>query len=216
MDSLEQIQGEMIACRACPRLVAYREEVGRVKKRAYRDWEYWARPVPGLGDPQARLLVIGLAPGAHGGNRTGRVFTGDDSGDFLFRALYKAGFANQPTSKQSDDGLVLKDIYITAVCHCAPPENKPTGAEIQTCLPYLVRELQALRQVQGIVLLGRIALNGLVKAYQMMGFTLPRIDFAHASVHYPGKGLPWLITSYHPSRQNTQTGRLTEAMFDDV
>jgi uracil-DNA glycosylase family 4 len=206
----------MVECRLCPRLVEYREEVGRVKRKAYRDWEYWAKPVPSLGDPEARLLVIGLAPGAHGGNRTGRIFTGDDSGDFLFRALHKAGFANQPHSHDIHDGLALHDIYITAVCHCAPPDNKPSTEEIATCLRFLVRELRILKRVQGIVLLGRIALDGLLRAYRMMGIAYPRVEFTHCGFQQPVENLPWLITSYHPSRQNTNTGRLTEAMFDEV
>ncbi len=216
MDSIEQIERDVINCRACPRLVEYREEVGRVKRRAYQAWNYWARPVPALGDPAARLLIVGLAPGAHGGNRTGRVFTGDDSGDFLFRALHKAGFANQPTSTQANDGLALRDIYITAVCHCAPPDNKPTTSEVETCLPYLIRELNVLTHVQGIVLLGRIAMDGLIRAYHMMGVKIPKVEFVHGKVHKLEGDLPWLLTSYHPSRQNTNTGRLTEAMFDEV
>jgi uracil-DNA glycosylase family 4 len=213
---LNEINQRIIACQRCPRLVAYLEEVGRTKKRAYRDWEYWSRPVPGFGDPQARLLILGLAPGAHGSNRTGRVFTGDDSGTFLYRALYKAGFANQPTGLLPNDKLKLNDVYVTAVCRCAPPDNKPTGSELENCQPFLADELACLSTIQGIVLLGKIAMDGLAALYRRQGYVLPKMEFGHGLVHYPGKDLPWWITSYHPSRQNTNTGRLTEAMFDSV
>lgn len=213
---LDEMNQRLIGCTRCPRLVEYRESVGRKKKRAYRDWEYWSRPVPGFGDPQARLLVIGLAPGAHGSNRTGRVFTGDDSGVFLYRALHKAGFANQPTAENAQDGLMLTDVYITAVCHCVPPENKPAPLELAACRPYLLEEISYLEHIQGIVLLGRIAMDGLIRLYQLQGYHLPAMEFGHAKLQEPGNGLPWWITSYHPSRQNTQTGRLTEAMFDSV
>jgi uracil-DNA glycosylase len=215
-DNLDRLNKRIIACRQCPRLVAWREEVAQKKRRAFREWDYWGKPVPGFGDPQARLLVVGLAPGAHGSNRTGRVFTGDDSGVFLYRALYKAGFANQPTGLLPNDGLRLNDVYITAVCRCVPPDNKPTAEEIGTCLPYLAAEMAALTCVQGIVLLGRIAMDGLIDLYRKQGIILPKVEFGHARVHRFEGGLPWWITSYHPSRQNTQTGRLTEAMFDSV
>jgi uracil-DNA glycosylase len=207
---------EVIACRRCPRLVSWREEVARTRRRAYRDWEYWGRPVPGFGDPQARLLVVGLAPAAHGANRTGRNFTGDSSGDFLYRALHKTGFANQPTSRHRDDGLALTDVYIAAVCRCAPPDNRPLPAEIAACLPYLGVELDLLTGLQGIVCLGQIAFDNLLRLLRSRGHAVPALKFSHAGLHHLPGGLPWLISSYHPSRQNTQTGRLTEEMFDRV
>ena len=157
MEPLKILNQEIIACVRCPRLVAYRAEVGRVKRRAYRDWDYWAKPVPGFGDPHARLLLIGLAPGAHGANRTGRMFTGDSSGDFLYKVLHATGFASQPTSISRDDGLRLRDAYLSAVARCAPPDNKPTREEIRTCRPYLVRDLELLKRVQVVVALGRVA-----------------------------------------------------------
>ncbi len=206
----------IITCRLCPRLTAYREQVAREKKRAYRNQEYWGRPVPGFGDPAARVLVVGLAPGAHGSNRTGRMFTGDASGVFLYRALHRAGFASRPDADHREDDLVLKDIFITAVCRCAPPDNKPTREEQANCRPFLLEEMALLDHVDGIVALGRIALDGIRAAYLVRGIGLPKIDFGHNRVFALGQGLPWLVTSYHPSRQNTQTGRLTEADFDAV
>jgi uracil-DNA glycosylase family 4 len=190
--------------------------VAREKRRAYRDQEYWGKPVPGFGDPQARALVVGLAPAAHGGNRTGRVFTGDSSGDFLYRALHRAGFANQSTARHRDDGLFLKDMYIAAVCRCAPPDNRPTPQEISNCLPYLAQELALLDRLEVIVALGRIAFDNTLRLYREAGHNLPKFDFAHNAVYKLGAALPWLVASYHPSRQNTQTGRLTEAMFAEV
>jgi uracil-DNA glycosylase family 4 len=212
----EQLETTVVNCRLCPRLVAWREQVARVKRRAYRDQEYWGRPIPGWGDPQARVLIVGLAPAAHGGNRTGRVFTGDRSGDFLFRALYKAGFANQPASVHREDGLQVRDLFISPLCRCAPPDNKPTPEEIETCLPYLHTELDLLDQVQVIVALGKIAFDHTLRAYRRRGNAAPRLAFGHGAVGRLGEGLPWLVASYHPSQQNTQTGRLTEAMFDAV
>lgn len=206
----------LIECRACPRLVAWRELVGIKKRRAYREWTYWSRPMPAFGDPTGRVLVVGLAPGAHGSNRTGRAFTGDDSGVFLYRSLYKFGFASQPDSTHVGDGLELRDILITAVCRCAPPDNKPTREEISTCRPYLVRDILSMTNLEGCVVLGRIALDGLLAAWISMGYKPGRVTFAHNLLQQPGAGLPWLVTSYHPSRQNTQTGRLTEVMFDSV
>ncbi len=207
---------EIVACRICPRLVAWREEVARVKRRAYRDWNYWGRPVPGFGDPNARLLVVGLAPGAHGANRTGRMFTGDGSGVWLTRALHRAGFANQPTTVHRNDGLYLHDAYITAVVRCAPPQNRPTSQEIANCRPFLQRELALLGRIRVVVVLGHLAFDGYLAAVQGMGDSLPRLRFAHG-VHYRlPDNLPHLIASYHPSRQNTQTGRLTETMLDEV
>lgn len=214
----EELEAEVVACRLCPRLVAWREECARIKRRAYRDEEYWGRPIPGWGDPEARVLVVGLAPAAHGGNRTGRIFTGDSSGDFLFGALYRAGFANQPTSSHRGDGLALRDVYIAAAARCAPPDNKPTPEELATCRPYLAREIARLHRVQVIVALGRIGFEAFLKVYEEQPGFVGRIAllsrFAHAAVLPLGPGLPVAVTSYHPSRQNTQTGRLTAEMFD--
>ncbi|MFA5836600.1 MAG: uracil-DNA glycosylase [Bellilinea sp.] len=203
-------------CRLCPRLVAYREGIARAKKRAFRDWEYWGKPVPGFGDPHARLLVVGLAPGAHGSNRTGRMFTGDSSGDFLYAALHRVGMANQPTTVNRDDGLRLRDVFITAICRCAPPDNKPTPEEIRTCQPYLEAEMSLLSGFQGIVALGSLAFHQVLAIYRSKGHPVGREDFAHNAFYDLGDGLPWLLASYHPSRQNTQTGRLTPAMFDAI
>jgi uracil-DNA glycosylase len=213
LDALNRI---LVDCRRCPRLVAWREEVARTKRRAYRDWEYWGRPVPGYGDSHARLLIVGLAPAAHGGNRTGRVFTGDSSGDFLFGALYRAGFANQPEAVHRDDGLVLWDVYVAAACRCAPPDNKPSREELDLCRPYLLTELRLLENLQGIVALGRIGFETVLAAYRSLGVVVPRPLFGHGALNSLGDGLPWLLASYHPSQQNTQTGRLTPAMFDSV
>ena len=209
---------KVIACRACPRLVAWREQVAREKRRAYRDWEYWGKPVPGFGDRQARVLVVGLAPGAHGSNRTGRMFTGDASGDFLYPALCEAGFANQGSATERGDGLELRGLYISAVCRCAPPDNKPSREEIRNCLPFLVEEMDLLANLQGIVALGSLAFHeslGLLKAtYQLVESEKPA--FVHSQLYNYGSEIPWLLASYHPSRQNTQTGRLTETMFAEV
>lgn len=217
MTTLTDLESTIAACRRCPRLVAWREEVARVKRRAYRDEDYWGKPVPGFGDPAARVLIVGLAPGAHGANRTGRMFTGDSSGDFLYAALHRAGFASQPTSRGRDDGLMLIDAYISAACRCAPPDNKPMATELATCLSFLAAEIALLRDVQVVVALGRIAFDAVLRvyAYQSQPILLQPL-FAHNAVASPGDGLPLLVTSYHPSRQNTQTGRLTIGMFDDV
>jgi uracil-DNA glycosylase family 4 len=214
---MEVLEGEIIECRKCPRLVRYRENVARIKRRAYRDWTYWGRPVPAFGDPQARLVMIGLAPAAHGANRTGRMFTGDRSGDFLYEQLYRAGFANQPQSKRADDGLVLKDALISAAVRCAPPDNKPLPEEIRNCLPYLERELALIRP-RAILALGGVALNAYLDLLKREGLIPSRAayPFAHgASFRLPGD-LPHLFAAYHPSQQNTQTGRLTPAMFASV
>jgi uracil-DNA glycosylase family 4 len=189
--------------------VAWREQVARTKKREFRGWEYWGKPVPSFGDWKARLLIVGLAPGAHGANRTGRMFTGDSSGRWLYRALHRAGFANQPSWERRDDGLVLNDCYITAACHCAPPGNKPLPSELAACEPYLVAELSRLMNLRVVIVLGRIALA----AYCRAAGIRPLPGFAHNRAHL---FKPVLITSYHPSRQNTNTGRLTEPMFDAV
>jgi uracil-DNA glycosylase family 4 len=214
--SLEEIAREVIACRRCPRLVAYREAMAQRKRRQFQDWEYWGRPVPGFGDPQARVLVVGLAPAAHGANRTGRMFTGDGSADFLIAALYRAGFASQPASTHREDGLVLQDVYLTAVVRCAPPDNRPSPEEQARCRPYLVQELRALPRLRVAVTLGQIATEGLMRALQELGYKGPRPAFRHGAVHALGPGWPVLVISYHPSRQNTQTGRLTSEMFDTV
>ncbi|MBN1922307.1 MAG: uracil-DNA glycosylase [Anaerolineae bacterium] len=202
-------------CRACPRLVAWREEVAVTKRRAYRNWDYWGRPVPGFGDRNARIVIVGLAPGAHGSNRTGRMFTGDSSGQTLYGALHRAGFANQPTWESADDGLVLRDVFITAVGRCAPPDNKPTREELLTCRPFLEREL-ALLPARVVLALGKIAFDGLLTLWRDQGHAIPALPFAHGACYDLGEGLPQLRASYHPSRQNTQTGRLTLEMFDAV
>jgi len=212
----DYLENEIVSCRKCPRLVGWREEVANQRRRAFQDWDYWGRGVPGFGDRQARLLVVGLAPGAHGSNRTGRMFTGDASGDFLYPALYQAGFASQPESTHLEDGLTLRDAFITSSCRCAPPENKPTGDEMDNCRPYLLAELDLLKNLRGIVALGHVAFGNVLDIYRRQGYTLPQAAFTHAACYPLGDGLPWLIASYHPSRRNTQTGRLTAAMFDQV
>jgi uracil-DNA glycosylase family 4 len=217
LDQLAALEREITDCRKCPRLVQYLENVARIKRRAYRDWTYWGRPVPAFGDPGARLVIIGLAPAAHGANRTGRMFTGDRSGDFLYKQLYRAGFANQPDSKRAGDGLVLKDVLISASIRCAPPDNKPLPEEICNCLPYLERELMLIRP-RAILALGGIALHTYLDLLKGQGFIASRaaFPFGHgASFQLPGD-LPRMFAAYHPSQQNTQTGRLTPAMFASV
>ena len=214
--SLDKIEQELIACRKCPRLVAWREEVACVKRKAYRDQEYWGRPVPGFGDPDARILVLGLAPGAHGSNRTGRMFTGDGSGNFLYPALFRAGFASQPEATARMDGLVVKALFIAAVCRCAPPGNKPTRDEITNCLSWLVQEMQALSKLQGVVVLGKIALDGLLSLPCFADLPKKEFSFGHDRFYETLPRLPWILCSYHPSLQNTQTGRLTAEMFDRI
>ena len=204
-----------LSCALCPRLVEHRQEVGRIKRRAYLAEEYWSKPVPGFGDPAARLLIIGLAPGAHGANRTGRVFTGDRSGDFLYPALFEAGYANQPTSVSRHDGLKLHDAYITCPVHCVPPDNKPTLEEIHACRPYLERELKLLKSVKLIVVLGGIALQAYLSILQDRGLIHARspFRFGHGAKFATHEGGPLVLCSYHPSQQNTSTGRLTAAML---
>jgi uracil-DNA glycosylase family 4 len=211
---LAELRDAVVACRKCPRLVAYREEVARTKRRAYRDGTYWGRPVPGFGDAHAKLLIIGLAPGAHGANRTGRVFTGDRSGDFLYAQLYRAGFANQPTSRDANDGLALHNAYISAAARCAPPDNKPLPAEILNCSGYLEQELDLL-QPRAILSLGAIAFDTYLRLLVRRGALASRTPytFAHGAECTLPAPLPRLFASYHPSQQNTQTGRLTPAMF---
>ena len=211
MSELEKLNKEIIQCRKCPRLVEWREEVARVKRKAYKDEVYWGKPVPGFGDPQARVLVVGLAPGAHGSNRTGRQFTGDASGGFLYPALYRAGFTNQPSAESRSDGLVLKDMYITASGRCAPPANKPTSEELNNCQPYLEREIEILTP-KVIVCLGRIAFERILKIYSVRN---SKWKFGHGAAYQLESGV-WILCSYHPSQQNTLTGKLTVEMFDDI
>jgi uracil-DNA glycosylase family 4 len=212
---LQALSDEIVSCRKCPRLVAWREEVARQKRAAFAGETYWGRPVPGFGDPAARILILGLAPAAHGGNRTGRIFTGDRSGDFLFAALYRCGLANQPTSVSRDDGLHLRGSYIAAVNRCCPPGNRPAPEERDNCLPYLVRELRLLDRVRAIVSLGAFAWDGALRALAANGHPVrPRPLFGHGAEATIG---PYcLIGSYHPSQQNTFTGKLTPAMLDAV
>jgi uracil-DNA glycosylase len=212
-----QAQGEIVECTRCPRLVEYREKVAREKVRRFRDQEYWGRPVPSLGGIDSRLLIVGLAPAAHGGNRTGRIFTGDRSGDWLYRALYNFGFANQPTSTDRSDGLRLLDCYITAAIHCAPPDNKPLPSEFVNCRPYFLEELQRLKNVTIVVPLGLIGFKTYFSSRKQLG--LPNPSPLPAFGHGLSARLPdgiTVISSYHPSQQNTQTGKLTERMLDDV
>jgi len=215
VDSLCQLQDEIEACTKCTRLRAHSLEVARIKRRAYRNWEYWGRPVPSFGDPHARVLVIGLAPGAHGANRTGRMFTGDSSGDFLYSTLYATGFASQPEATTRDDSLRLKDCYITAAARCAPPDNKPTREEFGACSPFLARELETLPNVRIVVALGHLALGAYLSVLQYKNLIKKRSDypFRHGKLYNLGDRLPDLVCSYHPSRQNTQTGRLTMSMM---
>ncbi len=238
----QSLNNEIITCRACPRLVAWREEVAHEKRRAYREWEYWGKPVPGFGDPAARLLVVGLAPGAHGSNRTGRMFTGDSSGDTLYTALHHAGFASQPISRHRGDDLTLTDAFITAVGRCAPPGNRPTPEELAACRPFLVRELGLMPQVQVLLALGQIAFEGCLRLLREHEYQYEAEAENNSGPEFPVSGRPssvsrlpkfghglsyrfsntspaerkYLVAAYHPSRQNTQTGRLTQAMLDEV
>jgi uracil-DNA glycosylase family 4 len=212
VDSLGRVTADVVDCFKCPRLVAWREKIADEKRAAFRDEEYWGRPVPGFGDPNATLLIVGLAPAAHGGNRTGRVFTGDRSGDWLYGALYRAGYANQPTSVSLDDGLELKDAYVAAAVRCAPPDNKPTTEERDTCLPYLRRELELLSDVRVVVVLGQFAYDVMVRELGIK----PKPKFGHGvEVPVPDSART-IVCSFHPSQQNTFTGKLTEKMFDAV
>jgi uracil-DNA glycosylase family 4 len=213
-DALAALEREIVDCRRCPRLVAWRELVAREKRAAFADWTYWGRPIPGFGDPAARVLILGLAPAAHGANRTGRVFTGDRSGDFLFAALHRTGFANQPTSVHAGDGLALTGAWITAAVRCAPPANKPTPAERDTCLPYAARELTLLGEVRVIVCLGAFAWDAAVRL--VAPAARPRPRFGHGAEYEAGSGAALLLGCFHPSQQNTFTGKLTPAMIDAV
>ena len=217
MNGLRALHREVVECRACPRLVAWREEVARLKVKRFRDWTYWARPLPGFGDSRARLLIVGLAPAAHGGNRTGRMFTGDRSGDFIYAALHRAGFANQPTSVRRDDGLALRGAFITAPCRCAPPGNKPLPDELARCSVWLDREVALLPDVSVVLALGSIGWGAALSHFSRRGLAIPRPrpQFGHAAeANLPGG--PVLLGCYHVSQQNTNTGKLTAKMIDAV
>lgn len=221
--TLLQLERQVIRCTRCPRLVEYCQQVGRVKKRAFAKDDYWARPVPGFGDPNAWLVIVGLAPAAHGANRTGRMFTGDGSdgmgaADFLARGMHRAGLANQPTSRRRGDGLEYRGAFLTAICRCAPPGNKPTSVEIDNCASYLQEELRLLKSAQVVLALGKLAFDQMLRLLEHAGATIPRPrpKFGHSASFAAGDRWPVLLGSYHPSRQNTQTGKLTEKMFDAV
>jgi uracil-DNA glycosylase family 4 len=219
--ALAALNARVINCRRCPRLVAYREQVARTRKRAFAEFEYWGRPVAGFGDPNARIFLVGLAPAAHGGNRTGRIFTGDGSGDFLMRALHRVGLASQPTSEHRGDGLRLRHTYMASAARCAPPANKPLPAEFDACRDYLVEEFRLLTHLRVIVALGQLAHAAAIKTAGALGWTTPtpRPAFAHgarSTITPPGRTPIALLASYHPSRQNTNTGRLTPAMLEGV
>jgi uracil-DNA glycosylase family 4 len=216
--ALRVLAQEITACERCPRLIKYCREVAATKRRAYLDWDYWGKPVPSFGDPKAQVLVIGLAPGAHGSNRTGRMFTGDRSGDFLYRALHETGFASQAESSSRKDGLELRDIYITAAVHCAPPGNKPTTQEFHTCRAYLERELKLLPRVRVVVALGRLAFDTYLSILKDSRVIYSRVsfEFGHNRRFQTAPGMPALISCYHPSQQNTSTGKLTLAMLQEV
>ncbi|HSL67238.1 MAG TPA: uracil-DNA glycosylase [Actinomycetota bacterium] len=215
-DSLAGLRNDIVGCTRCPRLVWWREDAARRRPKHYEGWDYWARPVPGFGDPRARLLIVGLAPAAHGGNRTGRIFTGDRSGDFLFASLHRTGFASQPTSTHHDDGLRLLGCYAAAVNRCAPPGNRPTPEERDNCLPYLARELALLRSVRVVVTLGSFAWDGALRAIAALGHQVPRPRPRFGHMVESPVGPYVLVGSYHPSQQNTFTGVLTGAMLDGV
>jgi uracil-DNA glycosylase family 4 len=214
-EALAEISAEVVRCRACPRLVDWRERVAREKTARFADQEYWGRPVPGFGDAEAPILVVGLAPAAHGGNRTGRIFTGDRSGDFLYASMYRAGLSNRPTSVSRDDGLRLRGAYVAAVNRCAPPGNRPTPAERDTCLPFLRREIEALERLRVVVALGAFAWDGALRALGELGYRVrPRPRFGHAAE--AGVGPFAMVGCFHPSQQNTFTGKLTSGMLDAV
>jgi uracil-DNA glycosylase family 4 len=212
---LDLLQQEIVECRRCPRLREHCTQIAGLKRRAYREWTYWGKPVPAFGDPQARVLILGLAPGAHGSNRTGRMFTGDKSGDILYRALYRTGFASQPESRSREDGLVLTGAFITAAARCAPPGNKPTPEELRNCRPFFERELDLLPDLRVVVALGKIAFDAYLDVLKSRGVIASRSPFVfgHDREFRTGSGQPVLISSYHPSQQNTSTGKLTEAML---
>jgi uracil-DNA glycosylase family 4 len=209
-----KLREEIVSCTRCPRLVRYRQKVAREKKRQFMNWEYWGAPLPSFGDTEAELVILGLAPAAHGGNRTGRMFTGDGSADFLMRALYAAGFANQPRSEHKDDGLKMKNALMTAVVRCPPPQNKPSASEVANCRSYLDRELALLTSARVILTLGHVAFRAYKDYLRRHGVRTVHLSFKHGAVYKLPIGFPILVASYHPSRQNTQTGRLTSAMMD--
>ncbi len=224
---LEKLQRRVIGCRKCPRLVAYLRDVSNRKPKRYRDCDYWSKPLPSFGDPEARLLIVGLAPAANGGNRTGRMFTGDRSGEWLFGVLHQFGFANQPNSSYRDDGFALNDCYITATIRCAPPKNRPLPEEIENCRPYFLKELDLLKNLKVLVPLGQIAFNQTLKSLRLKGYNVPPLSFGHGKTYTISMGdrlrtlnselrTISLITSYHPSQQNTQTGKLTKPMFHHI
>jgi uracil-DNA glycosylase family 4 len=224
---LRNLQNAVVRCRKCPRLVPYLKEVSKHRPKRYRDWEYWGKPLPSFGDPKARVLIVGLAPAANGGNRTGRMFTGDRSGEWLFGALYQFGFANQPNSSHRGDDFTLDDCYITATIRCAPPDNKPLPEEIENCRPYFLKELDLLKNVRVLLPLGQIAFSQTLKSLRLKGLEIPRLSFGHGKIYAipMGDGLRTpnsqlrtipLISTYHPSQQNTQTGRLTKPMFHKI
>ena len=214
---LDDLNREVVACQRCPRLVVYRQQIAREKRRAYREWEYWGRPVPGFGDSEARVLVLGLAPGAHGSNRTGRPFTGDASGKFMYPVLYEAGFSNQSAATHRDDGLKLKDLYITAAVRCAPPDNKPLPEELANCSSYLDREMEGLKKLKVVVALGKIGFDAYLNYLKRQGRLERRAAylFKHGAQYAMPDGKT-LLASYHPSNQNTQTGKLTRPMFAEI
>ena len=212
---LKRLQETVIRCEKCPRLVSYLGEFERKKPKRFQDWIYWSKPLPSFGDPSAGVLIVGLAPAANGGNRTGRMFTGDRSGEWLFNALYEFGFANQPNSLRRDDGFKLEDCYITATIRCAPPKNKPLPEEIENCRPYFLKELDLLKNVQVIVPLGQIAFTQSLKSLRLKGYEAPHLSFGHGKVYSLPNGQT-IITTYHPSQQNTQTGKLTRPMFYQI
>ncbi len=225
---LKRLQNTVIQCRKCPRLVAYLKEVSKKRPKRFQDWDYWGKPLPSFGDPNARVLIIGLAPAANGGNRTGRMFTGDRSGEWLFGALHQFGFANQPNSSRRDDDFALNDCYITATIRCAPPDNKPLPEEIENCRPYFLKELDLLKNVNVLIPLGQIAFTQTLKSLRLKGYDVPPLSFGHGKIYSlrtpmygriairPYSQLRTLITTYHPSQQNTLTGRLTKPMFHSV
>ncbi len=212
---LEKFQNMVIQCKKCPRLVDYLKDISNHKPKRYRDWDYWSKPLPSFGDPGARVLIVGLAPAAQGGNRTGRMFTGDRSGEWLFNALYQFGLANQPNSFRRDDNFKLNDCYITATIRCAPPQNKPLPEEIVNCRPYFLKELDLLKNVKVFVPLGQIALTQTLKSLRQRGLDIPTLAFGHGKV-YPLPNGQTIMTTYHPSQQNTQTGKLTRPMFHQI
>lgn len=212
----KRLREEIVSCTRCPRLVKYRQKVAREKRKQFMNWDYWGAPLPGFGDTSAELVVVGLAPAAHGGNRTGRMFTGDGSASFLMEALYRAGFANQPTSEYVGDGLQLKAAFMTAVVRCPPPQNRPSRKELANCSSFLDRELSLLSNVRAVLTLGHVAFEGYLRRVRRKGAEIPRLHFKHGQTYWLPDGFPVLIASYHPSRQNTQTGRLTAKMMDQA